>query len=217
MKNKITFLLIGLLVSASLPIAGKTKNIGLKTSLSETEKFLRWNVLEFGISMGTIEYFESNTIGKGCGLGMKVLSADIFFPKYKIGIGTALAEVAMLPSDNMDTPDRCVAAAFPLTIYGTLYHNEWGLGRCKFVNTINCFGEVLSIPTKIIWPDAPITLGCGVEWTPGLLLNLKAGYRRILGSHFHYPDGSPTPDESSLYASLNLFLGAVNPITKGAK
>ena len=64
---------------------------------------------------------------------------------------------------------------------------------------------------KIVFPNVPITLGCGVEWTPGLLLNLKAGYRRILGSHTYYPD------ETSLYVSLSLFLGAVNNITKGEK
>lgn len=159
---------------------------------SKTEKLIRWNVIGFGISKGT----------GGAGLSSTTLGIDFFFPEYKIGVGSAIMEWILLPSTNMDTPERMIGGFFPIKLYVPIYYKEWGSERFKFVNTIDLFGETSWMS---ILGNEPISLNCGIEWCPGLLTNFKIGYARIFRRNNCY-----THDESSIYASVSLFFGVIN-------
>ncbi|MDD5529006.1 MAG: hypothetical protein PHX21_03135 [bacterium] len=176
-KNKITFLLIGLLISAFLPSTGKT------------ETLLRWNLLSLEGNKGP--YSEM-------GEQMELLGVDLFFPKYNFGIGSALAEIIELPSNEshfpngMDLPYLDNGTAVPIHLYYLLYYNKWHLGKLQFANTVNCFAEFWLL---YAYPSGSF----GIEWSPGTLLKLRAAYTDIFQEH-----------KSAFYVSFGLSLGAIN-------
>jgi len=163
------------------------------------ELLLRWNLLGANIGFGTRHYTDVGTVFSLGDLRSELLSVGIFSPKYHVGVGTVVASLIFLSSDNMDTPERLSMGLFPICIYFNLNHRNWALSEMRFANTLNSY-------IKFGFPFQPSRMvDFGIDWTPGTLLDARAGYTHI----FHE---SPVRDESSFYISLGLYLGGVNVI-----
>jgi hypothetical protein len=146
---------------------------------------LKWNMAELDLVISP------PTVNGGISLRNEILEFNYLFIKPRIGIGTTVV-------DCFANYDDFYCTFLPIQINALIWYNKRGLFGTPFVSMLSGYCHIGFIHS----PGQSVSLDAGLEYTPGILLNLRFGYFTKIGD----------PLYSGLYLSVGAFLGAVHKI-----
>jgi hypothetical protein len=147
----------------------------------------KWNLVEIG---GVIS---PPTVNGGISIHGELLQFNYTFIKPRFGFGTAVVNC-------YSNYDNAYLIFFPLQLNGLIWYNKRGLLKLPFVSTLNGYCNIgIGFDGSL---EKSMSLDLGLEYTPGVLINMRFGYFTKIGDPF----------SSGLYLSINAFLGAVHKI-----
>lgn len=155
------------------------------TEPPDLKGLLKWNLAELDMVISP------PTVNGGISLRNELLEFNYINKKYRFGIGTTVV-------DCFASYDDFYCTFLPVQIKALIWYNKRGLFGTPFVGLLNGYCHIGLIHS----PGQSISLDAGLEYTPGILLNLRFGYFTKIGDPFY----------SGLYLSVGAFLGAVHKI-----